>query len=65
MDPDYNSPLGYCWGYCNLSINFLRFIRIGMNGDESGFPINPTNPEKQFIFRWKIENKKVTGKRNF
>ncbi len=20
MDPDYNSPLSYCWGYCNLSI---------------------------------------------
>ncbi len=21
MDPDYNSPLSYCWGYRNLSIN--------------------------------------------
>ncbi len=20
MDPDYNSPLSYCWGYCNLSM---------------------------------------------
>ncbi len=23
MDPDYNSPLSYCWGYYNLSIQIL------------------------------------------
>ncbi len=34
MDPDYTSPLSYCWGYCNLSIppfwissNFWHFLK--------------------------------------
>ncbi len=27
MDPDYNSPLSYCSGYCNLSIN-LKHLKI-------------------------------------
>ncbi len=26
MDPDYNSPLSYCWGYCNLSIHSTFYI---------------------------------------
>ncbi len=25
IDPDYNSPLIYLWGYCNLSNSLLAF----------------------------------------
>ncbi len=40
MDSDYNSPLSYCWGYCNLSIYiysstsfWLYFVPFGKGTD--------------------------------
>ena len=35
MDPDYNSPLIYWWGYCNLSIQLyenFNLINVGETG---------------------------------